>query len=62
MTLTNQGETTMLVSDLWAQVRSLADRRDVELDLRLLGKPGDLSPKSREILSMTVASVIESAS
>jgi len=61
VTLTNQGETTMLVSDLWAQVRTLADRRDVELDLRLLGKPGDLSPKSREILSMTVASVIESA-
>lgn len=61
MTLIGQSKTALLVSDLWTQVRNLADRRDVELDLRLLGKPGDLSSSAREILSSTMASVIESA-
>jgi DNA-binding CsgD family transcriptional regulator len=62
MVLANQTATTRLVSDLWSQVRALADTREVDLDLRLLGKPGDVSPEAREILGHTVEAVIQSAS
>jgi DNA-binding CsgD family transcriptional regulator len=62
MVLANQNATTRLVSDLWAQVRALADTREVDLDLRLLGKPGDVSSDARDILGHTVESVIQSAS
>src|SRR6202011_3079810 len=51
-----------LVRDLWSQVRALADTRELDLDLRLLGKPGDVPPEARDILSHTVESVIQSAS
>lgn len=50
-----------LVSDLWADVRSLADAREVDLDLRLLGRPFDLDTEAREILSQTVGAVVSSA-
>ena len=40
--LANRTATTALVSDLWSQIRALADRREIDLDLRLLGKPGDI--------------------
>lgn len=50
-----------LVADLWAGVRSLADEREVDLDLRLLGRPAELDVRARGILSQTVGAVVESA-
>jgi DNA-binding CsgD family transcriptional regulator len=43
-------------------VRVLADRPELDLDLRLLGKPDDIASDAREILSVAVGAVIESAS
>jgi DNA-binding CsgD family transcriptional regulator len=62
LALANRTPTATLVSELWAQIRALADHREVDLDLRLLGKPADIAPSAREVLSRTVGSVIESAS
>jgi DNA-binding CsgD family transcriptional regulator len=62
MILASQNATTRLLSDLWAQVRALADSREVDLDLRLLGKPEDVPPDGRDVLSHTVEAVIQSAS
>ncbi|MEO8284957.1 MAG: LuxR C-terminal-related transcriptional regulator [Chloroflexota bacterium] len=61
MVLANQTATSMLVSELWSQVRALADQREVDLDLRLLGKPGDISSDAREILSRSMNAVLQSA-
>jgi DNA-binding CsgD family transcriptional regulator len=61
MAVESRSATTLLVSELWSQVRALADTREVDLDLRLLGKPADLSLDAREILGRTLNSVIESA-
>jgi ATP/maltotriose-dependent transcriptional regulator MalT len=54
-------EISELVTDLWAGVRSLADEREVDLDLRLLGRPAELEPRAREVLSETVGAVVASA-
>jgi DNA-binding CsgD family transcriptional regulator len=61
MALGSRSPTTLLVSELWSQVRALADSREVDLDLRLLGKPADLSRDARDILSSALNAVIESA-
>jgi DNA-binding CsgD family transcriptional regulator len=61
MAVESRSATTLLVSELWSQVRALADSREVDLDLRLLGKPADVSPEARDILSSTINAVIESA-
>jgi DNA-binding CsgD family transcriptional regulator len=50
-----------LVTGLWAEVRSLADEREVDLDLRLLGRPAELDERARDILAQTVGAVVESA-
>src|SRR5215218_618435 len=50
-----------LVTDLWAGVRSLADEREVDLDLRLLGRPTELEDRAHSILVQTVGAVVESA-
>jgi ATP/maltotriose-dependent transcriptional regulator MalT len=61
MAVESRSATTLLVSELWSQVRALADSREVDLDLRLLGKPADVSPDARDILGSTINAVIESA-
>ncbi len=48
-----------LVTELWAGVRSLADDREVDLDLRLLGRPTELEQRAHEILAQTVGAVVE---
>ncbi len=50
-----------LVTELWAGVRSLADEREVDLDLRLLGRPSEVGGRGREILADTVGAVVASA-
>jgi DNA-binding CsgD family transcriptional regulator len=50
-----------LVSALWSDVRGLADERDVDLDLRLLGKPAELSDQSRVVVIGLVGGVVDSA-
>lgn len=50
-----------LVTDLWSVVRALADEREVDLDLRLLGKPEILPHETREVLLEVVGLVVESA-
>ena len=50
-----------LVTELWSGVRSLADEREVDLDLRLLGRPAQLEERSRGILAETVGAVVDSA-
>ncbi|MEO5951227.1 MAG: LuxR C-terminal-related transcriptional regulator [Chloroflexia bacterium] len=50
-----------LVTELWAGVRSLADEREVDLDLRLLGRPTELDERAHDILSLTVGAVVDSA-
>ena len=54
-------ELSELVTDLWAGVRSLADEREVDLDLRLLGRPAELEVSARDVLSKTVGAVVASA-
>lgn len=54
-------EISELVTDLWAGVRSLADEREVDLDLRLLGRPAELDGRARGILGETVGAVVDSA-
>jgi DNA-binding CsgD family transcriptional regulator len=62
LALASPTPTASLVADLWAQVRAIADQRELDLDLRLLGKPTDIAPGARSILSAAVGAVIESAS
>lgn len=50
-----------LVTELWSGVRSLADDREVDLDLRLLGRPTELEERAHGILSQTVGAVVDSA-
>ena len=50
-----------LVAALWSDVRGLADEREVDLDLRLLGKPMDLTGRSRDVVLDVVGEVVESA-
>ena len=54
-------EISELLTDLWAGVRSLSDERDVDLDLRLLGRPVELEEQARETLGRTVGAVVDSA-
>jgi len=50
-----------LVSAIWSDVRGLADEREVDLDLRLLGKPAELSDRSRVVVTEVVGGVVDSA-
>jgi len=50
-----------LVSAIWSDVRGLADDREVDLDLRLLGKPAELSDRSRVVVTEVVGGVVDSA-
>lgn len=50
-----------LVTELWAGVRSLADEREVDLDLRLLGRPAELEEHVHSILIQAVEAVVDSA-
>jgi ATP/maltotriose-dependent transcriptional regulator MalT len=59
--MTASVEISELVTELWAGVRSLADERDVDLDLRLVGRPADLGERARDILAETVGAVVTSA-
>ena len=40
-----------LVAALWSDVRALADEREVDLDLRLLGRPTELADESRNVVT-----------
>jgi DNA-binding CsgD family transcriptional regulator len=50
-----------LVTELWSGVRALADEREVDLDLRLLGKPAELPGDTEELLMEVVRVLVESA-
>jgi DNA-binding CsgD family transcriptional regulator len=50
-----------LVAALWSDVRALADEREVDLDLRLLGRPTELPEGARHVVIEVVSGVVESA-
>ena len=50
-----------LVAALWSDVRALADEREVDLDLRLLGRPTELADGARNVVIEVVSAVVESA-
>ena len=50
-----------LVAALWSDVRALADDREVDLDLRLLGRPTELADGTRNVVTEVVRGVVESA-
>jgi DNA-binding CsgD family transcriptional regulator len=50
-----------LVAALWSDVRGLADERDVDVDLRLLGKPNELPDQTRVVVLEVVGGVVDSA-
>lgn len=50
-----------LVEALWSDVRALADEREVDLDLRLLGRPTELADATRNVVTEAVRGVVESA-
>jgi DNA-binding CsgD family transcriptional regulator len=52
---------SMLVAALWSDVRALADEREVDLDLRLLGRPIELADGTRNVVIEVVSDVVESA-
>lgn len=54
-------ELSEVVTDLWSVVRALADDREVDLDLRLLGKPKDLPVDTRRLLVQVMGLVVDSA-
>jgi ATP/maltotriose-dependent transcriptional regulator MalT len=61
MVMTEEAAPAALVTEIWSQVRALSDDREVDLDLRLLGKPEDLSLEAGRRLREVVATVVESA-
>jgi DNA-binding CsgD family transcriptional regulator len=50
-----------LVAALWSNVRALADQREVDLDLRLLGRPTELADGARNVVIDVVSGVVASA-
>jgi DNA-binding CsgD family transcriptional regulator len=50
-----------LVATLWSDVRALADEREVDLDLRLLGKPAELREETQKVVASVVGRVVASA-
>ena len=57
----SSADRSALVTALWADVRALADEREVDLDLRLLGKPADLPDETRNAVVEIVSQVADSA-
>ena len=54
-------ESSSVVTDLWSAVSELTDARDVDLDLRLTGRPADVAPRSRALILDALAPVLSSA-
>jgi ATP/maltotriose-dependent transcriptional regulator MalT len=54
-------ESPSVVAELWSAVRELTDARDVDLDLRLTGKPADLPRQARTLVMDALAPVLSSA-
>lgn len=54
-------DTGSLVADLWSSVREITEARDVDLDLRLTGKPASVPPSSRRLLTDALAPMLASA-
>lgn len=50
-----------LVTALWSNVRALADEREVDLDLRLLGGPTEIADRTQDVVAAVVSMVVESA-
>ncbi|MEP6775145.1 MAG: LuxR C-terminal-related transcriptional regulator [Chloroflexota bacterium] len=54
-------QVSTLVATLWSDVRALADEREVDLDLRLFGKPTDIAGATQDVVAEVVKLVVESA-
>ncbi|HET9493397.1 MAG TPA: LuxR C-terminal-related transcriptional regulator [Chloroflexia bacterium] len=54
-------ESRSLVTELWALVRSITEARDVDLDLRLTGKPSDVPDRVHRLILDALHPVLSSA-
>jgi ATP/maltotriose-dependent transcriptional regulator MalT len=54
-------ESRSLVTELWSRVRSITGAREVDLDLRLTGKPVDIPAQARHIILDALEPVLASA-
>jgi DNA-binding CsgD family transcriptional regulator len=50
-----------LVAALWSDVRALADEREVDLDLRLIGRPTEIEARTADVVAEVIGAMVESS-
>jgi DNA-binding CsgD family transcriptional regulator len=50
-----------LVAALWSDVRALADEHEVDLDLRLVGRPTEIEARTGDVVAEVVGAMVQSA-
>jgi DNA-binding CsgD family transcriptional regulator len=54
-------ESPSVVADLWGAVRELTEARDVDLDLRLTGRPAEIPQRARNLIMQALEPILRSA-